>query len=106
MKKMKTVRIDCELIKREQRNYAAWKDNFTMKEAINKEEAITSIMEVLKKAPLWLNKCTGQLVALLISTTPRTRKSILKNCSWDLVREVFIEIKTQYYEFNDNYKIN
>jgi len=78
------------------------KTNFKMKEATNKEEAIISILDVMKENPLWLNKCTSQLMALLISTKPFYRKSILKHSTFDLVKEIFIEMKTEYYNFKDN----
>ena len=73
-----------------------------MKEAKNKEEAIVSILDVLEENPLWLNKCTSQVMALLISIKPRYRKSILEDSTFDLLQEIFIEMKTQYYEFEEN----
>ena len=77
-----------------------------MKEATNKEEAIISILDVMKENPLWLNKCTSTLMALLISTKPFYRKSILKHSTFDLVKEIFIEMKTEYYNFKDNTQWN
>ena len=78
------------------------KTTFKMKEAANKEQAIISILDVLEENPLWLNKCTSQVMALLISIKPGYRKSILKNATFDLVQEIFIEMKTQHYEFEEN----
>ena len=38
---------------------------YKMKEATNKDEAIISILDVLDHNPLWLNKCTSQIFAII-----------------------------------------
>ena len=51
-----------------------------MKEATNKEEAIISIL----------------------ATTLENRKWILNECEDDIVMALFIDMKTEYYNFKDN----
>ena len=41
------------------------KSNYTMLEATGKQEAIISICDVMAENPVWLNKCTSDLFALL-----------------------------------------
>ena len=74
------------------------KTNFRMLEATNKKEAITSILDVIAQNPLWLNKCTSPLYCVVKSlTTNRRRKAWLNLCQWEQVRDLFVEIKTEYY---------
>ena len=74
-----------------------------MKEALNKEEAIISICDVLTHNPLWLNKCTSQLFAVVYNLhTTKKRSQWLKMTPWENVRELFIEIKTEYYNEKDS----
>jgi|TARA_R110000824_G_scaffold23996_7_gene84897 hypothetical protein len=73
-------------------------NTYKMKEATGKEEAIISILDVLKEKPLFLNKCTGYKVAILSSLkTTRSRKIYISEMSWDQIRDLFIELKTAYY---------
>ena len=72
-----------------------------MKEATNKEEAIISILDVLEEHPLWLNK-VNQSVHILLATDSETRKWILNECEYDIVKALFIDMKTEYYNFKDN----
>jgi len=75
---------------------------FKMLEATNKKEAIVSIIDVMKENPLWLNKCTSPLCCVVKSlTNNRRRKSWLNLCSFDHVKDLFIEIKTEYYKQQD-----
>ena len=39
--------------------------NFKMKEATTKQEAIISICDVMSENPIWLNKCTSDVFALI-----------------------------------------
>ena len=77
------------------------KSNFKMKEAVNKEEAIISILDVLEENPLWLNK-VNRSVQILLATNLENRKWILNECEDDVVKGLFIDIKTEYYNFKDN----
>ena len=77
------------------------KYDFKMKEATNKEEAIISILDVLEERPLWLNK-VNQSVHILLATTLENRKWILNECEYDIVKAMFIDMKTEYYNFKDN----
>tara|TARA_R110002110_G_C13176872_1_gene693189 strand:- start:395 stop:643 length:249 start_codon:yes stop_codon:yes gene_type:complete len=77
------------------------KTNFKMKEATNKEEAIISILDVLKENPLWLNK-VNQSIHILLATNLENRKWILNKCEDDIVKALFIDMKTEYYNFKDN----
>ena len=89
------------------------KTNFKMKEAINKEEAIISILDVLDENPLWLNKCTRDLFAvvkqcwLLPMSVPSQdafdlNDGILYALTKEQIINLFIEMKTEYYNFKDN----
>ena len=77
------------------------KYDFKMKEATNKEEAIISILDVLEENPLWINK-VNQSVHILLATDTETRKWILNEIEYDIVKTLFIEMKTEYYNFKDN----
>ena len=74
---------------------------FKMKEATNKKEAIISILDVLEEHPIWLKE-VNQSVRILLATTLENRKWILNKCEDDLVKALFIDIKTEYYNFKDN----
>ena len=77
------------------------KYDFKMKEATNKEEAIISILDVLEENPLWLNK-VNQSIHILLATDTETRKWILNEIEYDIVKSLFIDMKTEYYNFKDN----
>jgi hypothetical protein len=75
------------------------KTTFKMKEATNKEEAIISILDVMTENPLFLNKCTSNMFAVIYNLhTTNKRKDWLELCNFTDVRDLFIEIKTQYYK--------
>tara|TARA_R110000744_G_scaffold4852_2_gene17258 strand:- start:2209 stop:2466 length:258 start_codon:yes stop_codon:yes gene_type:complete len=80
------------------------KTNFKMKEAVNKEEAIISILDVLEENQLWLNKCQSNrfLTLRLLYRTAKKRKEYLESLDFERVRDIFIDIKTEYYNFKDN----
>jgi len=87
--------------------------NFKMLEATNKEEAIISILDVLEENPLWLNKCTSDLFAVVkriyeLSDKDEPAWEMQTNCNVvncmpkEQIIKLFIEIKTEYYNFKDN----
>ena len=104
--------------------------NFKMKEATNASEAITSIENVLIENPMWLNKCTSDLFAVVkqcwdLPMTVQEYKvdkanfdnshdyldaldksehqvSMLSMLNSEQIIKLFIEIKTEYYNFKDN----
>tara|TARA_R100001082_G_C4355240_1_gene156540 strand:+ start:941 stop:1282 length:342 start_codon:yes stop_codon:yes gene_type:complete len=108
------------------------KTNFKMKEATNASEAIFSIENVLIENPVWLNKCTSDLFAVvkqcwdlpMIKTTKpliecdytgwsedaikdaksyhEHKVSMLSMLNSEQIINLFIEIKTEYYNFLDN----
>jgi hypothetical protein len=78
-------------------------ENFIMKEATNKEEAVISILDVMKENPLWLNKCQSYIARTIISfETNVYKKTFLNMLSSSAVTDLFIELKTEYYNFKDN----
>ena len=78
------------------------KSNFKMLEATGKQEAIISICDVMSANPIWLNKCTSDLFALLNGLSNTRQRSTWLDClTWNQVRDLFIEIKTEYYNFKD-----
>ena len=73
-----------------------------MKEATNKPEAIISILDVMTENPLFLNKCTSNMFAVVYNLhTTKKRKQWLDLCSFNDVRDLFIEIKKEYYNSLD-----
>ena len=76
--------------------------NFEMKEATNKNEAIISILDVLEENPVWLNKVTDGLFILVKNIEKEHKKFILDKSLDEQVIDLFIKIKTQYYNFKDN----
>jgi hypothetical protein len=106
------------------------KTTFKMKEATNTSEAIYSIENVLIENPLWLNKCTSDLFAVVkqcwdLPLTVQEYKvdkanfdnshdyldaldkskhqvSMLSMLNSEQIINLFIEIKTEYYNFLDN----
>ena len=78
------------------------KTNFKMKEATNKEEAIISILDVMKETPLWLNKVTDSLAILLKTIEEEHRQFLLEKSVDEQVISLFVKLKTEYYNFKDN----
>ena len=76
--------------------------NFKMKEATNKEEAIISILDVMKENPLWLNKVTDSLAILLKTIEEEHRQFLLEKSVDEQVISLFVKLKTEYYNFKDN----
>ena len=77
------------------------KTTYKMLEATNKEEAIVSILDVIQENPLWLNKCNKSTMNILSAISPENREWVLNNCEYDVIKELFIEMKTEYYHFKD-----
>ena len=76
-----------------------------MQEAVNHKEVVISILDVLDHNPLFLNKCTSSNFAILNSlTSPKEQKFFLTHLIWEQVRDLFIEIKTEYY-YSQDYSI-
>ena len=73
-----------------------------MKEATNKEEAIISILDVMKENPLWLNKVTDSLAILLKTIEEEHRQFLLEKSVDEQVVDLFVRLKTEYYNFKDN----
>ena len=90
------------------------KSNFKMLEATTKQEAIISICDVMQKSPLFLNKCTSDLFVITktLQTTKEglstytIRKNFLNSLNFEQVKDLFIEIKTEYYNFKDKTEWN
>ena len=75
---------------------------FKMKEATNKDEAIISILDVVEQNPLWLNKITDSLF-ILVRSLPADHKRFLLEKSVDgQVIDLFVKLKTEYYNFKEN----
>tara|TARA_Y100000004_G_scaffold8539_1_gene9495 strand:- start:5765 stop:6019 length:255 start_codon:yes stop_codon:yes gene_type:complete len=78
------------------------KTMYKMKEATNKLEAIISILDVMKENPIWLNKCTSKefIVVYRLHNTKK-REEWLNLMTFSDVRDLFIEIKKEYYNSID-----
>lgn len=73
-----------------------------MKEATNKEEAIVSILDVVKENPVWVNKITDGLFILVKSIEDEHKQFILDKSVDQQVIDLFVKLKTEYYNFLDN----
>ena len=83
------------------------KTTYKMKEATNKEEAIKSIIDVMEQNPLWTNKCTSNMYATILSLgSKKQRKYWLTKYREQDVVDLFVELKTEYYNFKDNTQWN
>jgi hypothetical protein len=76
--------------------------NYKMKEATNKEEAIVSILDVVKENPVWTNKITDGLYILVKSIEDEHKQFILDKSVDQQVIDLFVKLKTEYYNFLDN----
>ena len=82
------------------------KSNFKMKEATNASEAIISILDVMKENPVWLNKVNGTLVSLLKCLNYKEQAFLLSKQIDEQIIDLFVKIKTEYYNFKDNTQWN
>jgi hypothetical protein len=82
------------------------KSNYTMLEATNKQEAIISILDVVKENPVWLNKISDSLLILVRSIELEHKKFLLEKSVDEQVIDLFVKIKTEYYNFKDNTQWN
>tara|TARA_R110002020_G_scaffold9069_4_gene36284 strand:- start:4466 stop:4771 length:306 start_codon:yes stop_codon:yes gene_type:complete len=82
------------------------KNTFKMKEALNKQEAITSILDVMQENPVWLNNCNSTLSCMVQNLSPETQKTLLETTAEQFVVDLFVELKTHYYKFKDNFVWN
>ena len=80
--------------------------NYKMKEATNKEEAIVSILDVVKENPVWTNKITDGLYILVKSIEDEHKQFILDKSVDQQVIDLFVKLKTEYYNFKDNTQWN
>jgi len=77
-----------------------------MKEATNKEEAIVSILDVIEENPVWLNKITDSLLIIVKSIENEHKRFLLERSIDEQVIDLFVKLKTEYYNFKDNTKWN
>jgi len=73
-----------------------------MLEATDKEEAIVSILDAVKHNAVWLNKCQSYFSRTVIALNEELRKKFLDELSKDDIIDLFIEFKTEYYNYKDN----
>ena len=73
-----------------------------MKEATNKEEAIVSILDVIEENPLWINKVTDSLFILVKTIEEEHRRFLLEKSVDEQVIDLFVKLKTEYYNYKDN----
>ena len=77
------------------------KTTFKMKEATNKEEAIVSILDVIEESPLWINKITDSLFILVKTIEDEHRRFLLEKSVDEQVIDLFVKLKTEYYNYKD-----
>ena len=78
------------------------KSTYKLKEAINKDEAIDSILDLVEENPVWLNKVNDSLFRLVQAVEPEHREFLLEKSIDEQVIDMFVKIKTEYYNFKDN----
>ena len=78
------------------------KTTFRMKEAINKEEAIISILDVIDENPIWLNKITDGLFILIKNIELEHKRFLLEKSMEEQVIDLFVKLKSEYYNYKDN----
>ena len=82
------------------------KANFKMKEATSVEEAKTSILDVVKENPLWLNKVNDSLFIIIRSIEPENRIFLLNKSMDEKIVDLFVKLKTEYYKHTENTNYN
>ena len=75
---------------------------FRMKEATNVQEAITSILDVVEESPVWLNNINSSLLTLVRNIEQEHKRFVLEKSLDEQVIDLFVKIKTEYYNFKDN----
>lgn len=82
------------------------KTNFKMKEATSVQEAKTSILDVVKENPLWLNKVNDSLFIIIRSIEPENRIFLLNKSMDEKIVDLFVKLKTEYYKHTENTNYN
>ena len=82
------------------------KTNFKMKEATSVQEAKTSILDVVKENPLWLNKVNDSLFIIIRSIEPENRIFLLNKSMYEKIVDLFVKLKTEYYKHTENTNYN
>ena len=76
--------------------------DYKMLEATNKKEAITSILDAVKHNAVWLNKCQSYTARAVIGLGDDIKEQYLNELDKDSVIDLFVEFKSEYYNFIDN----
>ena len=76
--------------------------NFKLKNAVNRDEAIISILDVVNENPVWLNQITDSLLILLKNIEPEHQEFLLEKSVDEQVTDLYVKIKTQFYKFEEN----
>ena len=82
------------------------KTNFKMKEATSVQEAKTSILDVVKENPLWLNKVNDSLFIIIRSIEPENRIFLLNKSMDEKIVDLFVKLKKEYYKHTENTNYN
>ena len=78
--------------------------NYKMKQAVNKEEAIISILDVVEENPVWLNKITDSLFILVKTIEPKHKRFLLEKSMDEQVIDLFVKLREQEDKFNYDIK--
>ncbi len=78
------------------------KYDFKMKEATNSKEAIVSILDAINHNAVWLNKCQSDNARIIISLGDDIKEKYLNELTDEQVIDLFVELKTEYYNYKDN----
>lgn len=78
--------------------------NFKMLQATDKDEAITSILDVIEENPVWLNKITDSLFILLKNIEKEHKRFLLEKSVDEQVIDLFVKLRQEEDKFNYNRK--
>ncbi len=81
-------------------------NNYKMLEATNKNEAITSILDAVKHNAVWLHQCESYFLLATKQLNEDLRENYLQNLTNQDILDLFVELKTQYYNYKDNTRWN
>tara|TARA_R100001530_G_scaffold117242_2_gene84398 strand:+ start:80 stop:325 length:246 start_codon:yes stop_codon:yes gene_type:complete len=75
------------------------KTNFKMKEALNKDEAIISILDVIDHNPEWTSTISNSLFLLVKNMEKEHQQFLLEKSIDEQVIELFVDVKTAHDKF-------
>lgn len=60
------------------------------------------MQDVVEESPVWLNNINSSLLTLVRNIEQEHKRFVLEKSLDEQVIDLFVEIKTEYYKFQDN----